>query len=65
VKISEQRSAEQLAVQRVGDFARASGAIDRIRGAIQRRAELGDEVIPRRLVAFTTGAGEREVGQMQ
>lgn len=65
VKIPEQRSAEQLAVERVGDFARAAGAIDRIRRAIQRRTELGDEMIPGRFVAFTTGAREREVGQMQ
>ena len=72
VKVLEQRpplaaaldEAEQLAVQRVGQFARTAGGIDSVGRSIEHRTMLADEVLPRAFVPTRAGAGEREILQM-
>ena len=73
VKVAKQRlaravlflQAEELGVERVGDLARAAARVDGVGRAVEGRPELGDEVIPRLVVANRAGAREREIRQVQ
>src|SRR6476659_8952005 len=73
VEVAEERLAfaaslaqpEELAVQRLGEVARAATGIERIGRAVQQRPMLQNEVVPRALVAISARARQREVFQMQ
>ena len=73
VEVAQQRLARaggvrqpiQLAVQRVGQFTRAAGGIDRVGRAQERRAIAGDEVLPRRLQTFDARGRQRQVLEVQ
>ena len=73
MKIPEQRlsrlsalvHAVQIGVQRIGQFARAAGRIERIGRTIEVRPHFQDEVIPCVSVPFRACAREREILQMK
>ena len=73
VKIAKQRlpalpavvETVELAIERVGEFARTASRGERVGRAVEPRPLLADEVFPCRLVSRGAGTGEREVLQMQ
>src|SRR6185436_9930994 len=65
VKIPKEGSLEQLAVNSVGEIARAAGRIERVRGAIQRGAMLADEMFPGGLITFGAAARQCEILEVQ
>ena len=55
----------EISNERICDFPGTAARLESVGSAIEGRAELADEVIPRPFVAERAAAGQREIGQMQ